>query len=690
MDRIVGSVEFAQAGKLQRLLRFLAAQALSVNPTSIKETIIGVEVFDREPGYDPKIDSVVRTEVRRLRLKLQDYYAGSGSGETLRIEIPKGAYQVNFVESAPPVDPPPAAPVSALPHTANWPLRIGIGLGALVLLVLVASALRSPAPPRASASADPALLTSSIGQATHPSLSADGNMLVYAYAEGDNSGIYTLRLDARSSPVRLNGTRVRDFNPVIDQAGKQIAFLREESASQWALMVQAIAEAEPKRWATLDRRDRVAWLPGGKRMIVSLRPNPTGPALLALIDAAGARTIVTSPPAGTLYDGAPTLSPDGRMLAFSRATDNSVDEIHTVALGPDFLPTAEPRRLTNEKRRTSGFCFSPDGLAIIASLQRGRSIRGLYRIPVSNPEIIERVPEAGLRASYPTVAPAAGRVVYSIGTDDLNLYRRSGSAPPVPLSPSATLDSSPALSPDGKQIAFRSARSGASEIWVMNVDGANPRRLTHFDGPVTGSPRWSPDGKWIAYDTRPDGHSDIYLISPDGKTNRRLTSQPANEVVPGWSRDSRFVYFASDQNGGWELWKAPVDATGAARQVSVSGGFRAEESPDGKWLYYSKRDPKPGLWRLPLSGGQEEQVLPLTDALWGGWTLARDGVVLLDTKAKPPAYVYQGQGGREAQPIQNAPVLWESSVAVSADGVDLIYGQLDKTISDLYRIDLPR
>ncbi|MFN7935870.1 MAG: hypothetical protein U0R19_21245 [Bryobacteraceae bacterium] len=685
LDRIANSVEFAQAGRLQKLLRFLAAQTFSGDPASLKETIIGVEVFDRQPGYDPKIDSIVRTEVRRLRLKLTDYYNGSGSGETLRIEIPKGAYQVTFVDTTPP-EPIPAS--AAPPQAANWPLRTGIALAALVLMVLVASALRSPAPPRGSASADPVLLTSSIGQATHPSLSADGHMLVYAYAEGDNSGIYTLRLEGRSGPIRLAGTRVRDFNPVIDPAGKQIAFLREESSSQWALMAQGINDAEPKRWATVDRRDRVAWLPDGKRMIVSLRPNPTGPALLAIIDAAGARTIVTSPPSGTLYDGAPTLSPDHKTLAFSRATDNSVDEIHTVALGPDFLPVAEPRRLTNEKRRTSGFCFSPDGLAIIASLQRGRSIRGLYRIPISNPEIMERVPEAGLRASYPAVGPTAGRIVYSIGTDDLNLYRRSGTQPPVPLSPSSTLDSSPTFSPDGRQVAFRSARSGASEIWVMGIDGANPRRLTHFDGPVTGSPRWSPDGKWIAYDTRPEGHSDIYLVSPDGKTNRRLTSQPANEVVPGWSLDSRYVYFASDQNGGWELWKMPADGSGAARQVTASGGFRAEESADGKWRY-SKRDPKPGLCGA-AGRGQEEQVLPLTDALWGGWTLTADGVVHLDTKANPPSYLFQSPQPRQPQPIQNAPVLWESSIAISADGSDLIYGQLDKSISDLYRIDLPR
>lgn len=696
LDRILASVEFAQAGKLQRLLRFLAGQALAGERAPVKETIIGVEVFEREPGYDPKIDSVVRTEVRRLRLKLQDYYTGSGSKDVVRIEIPKGAYQVVFVDMTEVVaqPQPPAAEVAVAPVPAevrgNWPLRVGVGVAALALTVLVASALRSPTTSRPVTASDPLLLTNSIGQASHPSLSDDGKIVAYAFAESENSGIYTLRLDERASPRKLTGTRMRDFNPVIDGAGRQIAFLREESPSQWALLVQGLEDLEPRRWATVDKRDRIVWLPDGKRMIVSLRLNPAGPAVLAIIDASGGRTIVTSPPAGTISDGVPALSPDGTLLAFTRATEASVDEIYTVKVGPDFLPVAEPVRLTNEKRRTGGFCFSPDGKSIIASLQRGESIRQLWRIPISNPVAMERVPEAGLRAGYPTLAAKAGRLVYVLATDDLNIYRRSGDSTPVALSPSSMLDSSPALSPDGKQVVFRSSRSGESEIWVMNIDGTAPRRLTHYRGPVTGSPQWSPDGKRIVYDTRVDGNANIHVMAADGTGDRRLTHQTANEVVPSWSRDGQFVYYASDQNGGWELWKTPADGRGGARQVTTAGGFRAMESPRGEWLYYVKREPRSGLWRMPASGGQEEEVMPLQPSLWGAWALSDSGVWYLDSGSKPPTYRFKGEGDVPAQPLSKLPVLWDASLAVSADGRELLYCQLDSAIADLYRIDLAR
>jgi TolB-like protein len=77
-------------------LTFLVQEVLAGNP--LKESIIGVAVFGREPGYDPKQDSVVRTEARRLRAKLVEYYAGAGANDELVIELPKGSYVPVFLE----------------------------------------------------------------------------------------------------------------------------------------------------------------------------------------------------------------------------------------------------------------------------------------------------------------------------------------------------------------------------------------------------------------------------------------------------------------------------------------------------------------------------------------------------------------------------------------------------------------
>ena len=60
--------------------------------TEIKESVIGVEVFGRKPDYNPKLDPIVRTEARRLRVRLTEYYQGVGAGDPVVIELPKGGY----------------------------------------------------------------------------------------------------------------------------------------------------------------------------------------------------------------------------------------------------------------------------------------------------------------------------------------------------------------------------------------------------------------------------------------------------------------------------------------------------------------------------------------------------------------------------------------------------------------------
>src|ERR1700689_1017697 len=97
LDRILSNAAFSGANRRSRLLRFLVEQTLEDNGESLKEWVIAAEVFDRAPGYDPQIDSVVRVEVGRLRTRLAEYYDKAGVEEPVRIEIPKGGYRPVFV-----------------------------------------------------------------------------------------------------------------------------------------------------------------------------------------------------------------------------------------------------------------------------------------------------------------------------------------------------------------------------------------------------------------------------------------------------------------------------------------------------------------------------------------------------------------------------------------------------------------
>ena len=82
------------------------------------------------------------------------------------------------------------------------------------------------------------------------------------------------------------------------------------------------------------------------------------------------------------------------------------------------------------------------------------------------------------------------------------------------------------------------------DLWISNLDGTNPRRLTSH--PATeSSPKFSPDGKWIAFSANYESNMDVYVISVAGGPARRLTWHPGDDTVNGWSVDGKNILFAS-------------------------------------------------------------------------------------------------------------------------------------------------
>ena len=92
LEEVLRSPGFARNERLSGFLRFVVERHLEGRSQELKESVIGSEVFAREPSYDTRTDPVVRTEARRLRARLREYYDGPGAGDTLVIDLPKGGY----------------------------------------------------------------------------------------------------------------------------------------------------------------------------------------------------------------------------------------------------------------------------------------------------------------------------------------------------------------------------------------------------------------------------------------------------------------------------------------------------------------------------------------------------------------------------------------------------------------------
>src|SRR3954453_17310454 len=92
LDRVLASPQFIRSERLARLLRLIVESGLRGDVSGLKESVLGREVYDRGSDFDGRLDPIVRTEMRRLRRKLVEYYESSGCTDPLVIEIPKGGY----------------------------------------------------------------------------------------------------------------------------------------------------------------------------------------------------------------------------------------------------------------------------------------------------------------------------------------------------------------------------------------------------------------------------------------------------------------------------------------------------------------------------------------------------------------------------------------------------------------------
>ncbi len=136
--------------------------------------------------------------------------------------------------------------------------------------------------------------------------------------------------------------------------------------------------------------------------------------------------------------------------------------------------------------------------------------------------------------------------------------------------PFGAMNVEPAVSPDGKKIAFSSTRSGRPMIYVMSRRGGPARKVT-FAGKYNSSPSWSPDGKKIAFAGYVKGHFDIFTVNIDGTGLKQLTSAKklngtmATNEDPSWSPDGRYIVFTSDRTGKNQIYMINSDGSNERR-----------------------------------------------------------------------------------------------------------------------------
>ncbi|CAN5558699.1 S41 family peptidase [soil metagenome] len=129
----------------------------------------------------------------------------------------------------------------------------------------------------------------------------------------------------------------------------------------------------------------------------------------------------------------------------------------------------------------------------------------------------------------------------------------------------------------------------AEDLWVANIDGSDPKRLT-IDKGVESSPVFSPDGTMIAFSAQYDGNTDVFVVPVNGGIPKRLTWHPGPDMVKGFTVDGKSVLFISKRSVFTsryaQLYTVPVTG-GFPTQIGIPNAYHASYSPNGKFMAYT-------------------------------------------------------------------------------------------------------
>ncbi len=434
-----------------------------------------------------------------------------------------------------------------------------------------------------------AQITSTPGQETFPSLSADGATVVFVSGASGNLDIYSRKIGEKQSVNLTSASAADDTQPAFSPDGSQIVF-RSERDGGGIFLMDAAGGAARKLSATgynpswspdgtqiLYATERVA-LPelrfstsqiwsikvqdGGTKLVstgdaVQPRMSPHGHRIAYWANRGGQRDVWTMPAAETadgrvvavtndaFMDWNPVWAPDGGFLYFGSDRGGSmniwgvpIDEKTGIVLGP-------PEPVSTPALYVAQFAISRDGQKI-AYAQRV-STANLYKIafdPVA--EKIAGAPVAITQGSNmaqtPDVSPDGKWLAFVnmtrqenlsvIGTDGAGLKQ---------LTDDVFKNRTPRWSPDGKRIIFFSNRSGTYEIWSVDREGSEFRQMTNFSGPNVNVPLFSPDGKRVLANVM-GGNPVIFDAAKSWKEQIPEVMQPIGDRSEffqawSWSRD---------------------------------------------------------------------------------------------------------------------------------------------------------
>ena len=637
-------------------------------------------------------DHSVAAAVSKIREALGDSVENPRFLETL----PKRGYRfIGKIKPEAPVvmavaKPQQSVELVPVPAANAWTSRKW-ALGLVGAAVLVAAAVLFGRLSRKPGSSQPMTVvpfTSYPGWETAPSFSPDGSRIAFSWDNGASkrSGrpgfdLYVKAIGSETV-LRLTNHPSEWISSTWSADGTQIAFHRLAADDTGIYVVPALGGPERKLLVThipYSVAAPISWSSDGKWLAFSDTENgrPDGRAYLLDMETLESHKFPHDPSCN--HEGALTFSHSGQELAMLCVHNTTSFEY----LVTD-LQGKSKRSLATRREFPLGLAWSGDDKSLIVSGANGQD-EEFYAIRVSDGDV-HKLPVGD--GEWPTISRDGHKLAFSLTDDRVNIWRKDlehPEAPALQMLASTRQQNNSQYSPDGRHVAFDSARSGTWSVWVADADGGNPVQISH-EGPA-GFPRWSPDSQKITFDmaAEPSGLGGVYTADISDRVAHRLKTNVREADHPYWSHDGKWIYFRGSEGVGHQLYRCPVGGGDATLLAGSLDLVTSIESSDGKALYFPSRIANSNIMMLALdhSGATPQEVSGMPRVFdESQWTLAQDGIYFAPHDS-PRSICFFDFATRHTREIFKADKDLGDGMSVSPDGRYLLYSQIDESNANI-------